>query len=213
MLLDPSRLVQRFLRRFARRKGPSVFGSEAPVAPLPRDHIAAHQRLVDLEAFKDPKLLNRMDGVDWSGVAPWVIEFAQAFQKELRRYGIPCVITEIYRDGRRQNDLKAQGRSKAGAGQSPHQYGLAFDLVHGRRWWDLTPKEWAVIGAIGKEVARKRKIPVEWGGDWAFYDPAHWQIEGWRLFKPHLDMEPGVKPPPHEWTALADKVHPKLNRR
>lgn len=214
MLLDCNRLVQRFVRRFTRRTNASkVLGVSPPITTLPPDHIAALQSLADRDAFKDPAYLRRRDGVDYTGVPPWIAEFLRAFQAELGRYAIPMVVSEIYRDPERQKFLKGQGRSKAGAGQSPHQYGLAFDLIHYRKGWDITPKQWAVIGAIGKEVARKRKLPMEWGGDWRFYDPAHWQLEGWKLFKPRLDQEPGWRPEGHEWTALADIVLPKLNRR
>ena len=55
-----------------------------------------------------------------------------------------------------------------------------MDIVHASRAWNLTKKEWDVLGSIGKEIARKRNLKMEWGGDWKFYDPAHWQIKDWR---------------------------------
>jgi hypothetical protein len=61
------------------------------------------------------------------------------------------------------------------------------DIIHASRAWNLTKKEWDVLGSIGKEIARKRNLKMEWGGDWdgregrpKFYDPAHWQIKNWR---------------------------------
>lgn len=66
-------------------------------------------------------------------------------------------------------------------GRSPHQFGMAVDIAHLTRAWDLTAKEWAVIGLIGKEVARKRKIRIVWGGDFkSIYDPAHWELADWK---------------------------------
>ena len=59
-------------------------------------------------------------------------------------------------------------------------YSAAVDIIHATRGWNLTKKEWDVVGAIGKELARKRNIDIEWGGDWKFYDPAHWQIKSWK---------------------------------
>lgn len=82
-----------------------------------------------------------------------------------------------------QDRLYAKGVTKAKGGESPHNYGCAVDQVHYSRYWDLTKKEWAVIGLIGKEVARRRNIKIVWGGDWGFYDPAHWELRDWRHYR------------------------------
>jgi hypothetical protein len=89
----------------------------------------------------------------------------------------------MLRDEKRQNDLYEQGRSKAKGGNSPHQFGCAVDIVHATRYWQLSKKEWDIIGSIGKEIARKRHLKLDWGGDWDFYDPAHWQLKNWRIRK------------------------------
>ena len=96
---------------------------------------------------------------------------------------IPVLAFEMLRDEQRQNELHAQGRSKAKGGNSPHQYGCAVDIVHATRYWNLSKKEWDIVGSIGKEIARKRNLKLDWGGDWNFYDPAHWQLTNWRLRK------------------------------
>jgi len=62
------------------------------------------------------------------------------------------------------------------------------DIVHGVFAWELTPQEWQLLGKIGKQVAwrlnqalpKERQFFVDWGGDWKFYDPAHWEIRGWQ---------------------------------
>lgn len=209
MLLDPSRSLQRLLRRAVARlkPRPRTLQAAPPVVRLPDTHVEAAKTLVDLPAFSNPKILNRIDGVDTEGCHPGLRDFYRAFQRELRRRGIPMIATEFLRTPERQRELKRQGRSKAGPGQSPHQYGLAFDLVSATRYWDLTPRQWAVIGAIGKEVARKRKLPVEWGGDWpTFWDPAHWQLAGWKAYKALIDAEDLGQPSPEMWAVLDARV-------
>nr|WP_245369132.1 M15 family metallopeptidase [Agrobacterium tumefaciens] len=90
----------------------------------------------------------------------------------------------VYRDDVEQQRLYVKGLSKAKPGQSAHNYGLAVDIVHGTKAWDLTRKQWDLIGHIGKEVAASLGIKVEWGGDWSFYDPAHWELANWRDIGP-----------------------------
>lgn len=79
----------------------------------------------------------------------------------------------------RQNRLYDEGVTKARAGNSPHNYGLAVDIVHGTKAWKIDDLEWTMLGQIGKEAARKANVKIEWGGDWSFYDPAHWQLKDW----------------------------------
>lgn len=76
--------------------------------------------------------------------------------------------------------MYVKGLSKAKAGQSAHNHGFAVDIVHGTKAWELTRKQWDLVGHIGKEVAASMGIHVEWGGDWSFYDPAHWELANWR---------------------------------
>lgn len=120
---------------------------------------------------------------DWTGAHPDLVVFHRAFQARLRKLGIPMFAHEVVRSAERQEELHEDGKSKARAGKSPHQYGLAVDIVHSVRGWNLTQKEWALIGHIGKEVAQQRGIKISWGGDWSFYDPAHWQITFWKSVK------------------------------
>ena len=79
-----------------------------------------------------------------------------------------------------QNALFVKGVSKARNIQSPHVHGCAVDIVHGVRGWDLTRIEWDIVGHLGYEVARALGIKIQWGGEWSFYDPAHWELEDWR---------------------------------
>lgn len=112
---------------------------------------------------------------------PELLEFERKLIKRMAKLGVPMFAFCVYRNGRQQELLKEQGLSKAGAGFSPHQYGLAVDIVHGTKAWNLSRKQWALVGHIGKEVAAQLGIKVRWGGDWAFYDPAHWELADWTV--------------------------------
>lgn len=109
-----------------------------------------------------------------------ILEFERRLISRCRKLGVPLFGHCVNRGAVEQNSLFVRGLSKARYGQSPHNYGLAVDIVHGTKAWDLTRRQWSIIGHIGKEVAAQLGIKVEWGGDWSFYDPAHWELADWR---------------------------------
>ncbi|QCS36976.1 hypothetical protein [Tortoise microvirus 37] len=125
------------------------------------------------------------------GAEPDIVRFYLAFQKDLVARGFPFFATEFLRGRDRQQALYNAGNSKAVFGRSPHNFGMAVDIVHCKRLWDLKPQEWALIGLLGKEAARKQSIKIEWGGDWfgrgkrrtspgqVGWDPAHWELADW----------------------------------
>jgi hypothetical protein len=97
--------------------------------------------------------------------------------------GIPMFGHNMVRTSAQQTELFVKGVSKAKAGKSPHNYGCAVDIVHSRKAWNLTKKEWGLIGHIGKDIAARNNIKIVWGGDWNFYDPAHWELKDWKAMK------------------------------
>ena len=115
-----------------------------------------------------------------AGSHPDVIEFERRLVARFRKLGVPMFAHCFFRSDVDQSSLFVRGVSKARAGESPHNYGLAVDIVHGTKAWDLTRKQWDLVGHVGKEVARQLGLEVEWGGDWRFYDPAHWELANWR---------------------------------
>lgn len=146
----------------------------------PRERYSeASYALVNKKAFNTVSYRRRTTEIDWENVHPEIREFWVGFHRECAKRNIPVIPTEFYRTPERQQELYVQGFSKAQKGQSPHQWGCAVDIVHAVKLWDLTKSQWDVMGAIGKEVARKREIKMTWGGDWKFYDPAHWQLYRW----------------------------------
>lgn len=111
---------------------------------------------------------------------PLIVAFAREFIRQGHLLGIPLRCHCIWRSNDEQARLKAEGRSKAGPGQSPHNHGLACDIIHATKAWSLTKEQWQLLHVIGQEIARRQKINLTWGGGWSFYDPAHWELKDWR---------------------------------
>lgn len=179
---DPRRLVQRFISRgigAARDTLRVLPGGAEPVYRLPDTYQAAAIKLCDMTMCNSTRYLLRSGSWDFAECHEEIADFAVAMLKECRSRGFPFYVHCGLRTDAEQNALFAKGVSKARGGQSAHNHGMAVDIVHFSRGWNLTEKEWGVIGLVGKEVARRRKIKVTWGGDWKFYDPAHWELLGW----------------------------------
>ncbi len=100
--------------------------------------------------------------------------------------GIDLLVTSTYRDAASQNALYAQGRSAPGrivtnarAGQSYHNYRVAFDVVplrNGKPVWGTSGADlalWQQVGKIGKACG------LEWAGEWTrFKEFPHFQYTG-----------------------------------
>lgn len=162
-------------------KTPRTLTADAPKPLLSKTHQAAAQRLTDWPALKEVSYLNKVVKTSWEGAHPLMVLFYRDLNKELAARGFPFYAHCFLRSAEAQYDAFRRGASKARPGQSPHNYGCAVDIIHAKRGWDIDREQWEVIGAIGKEVARKRGIPVVWGGDFqSLWDPAHWELEYWR---------------------------------
>lgn len=115
-------------------------------------------------------------------LTPHVAKLCRAFVAACKKEGIDILITSTWRDNEAQNALYAQGRTKPGkvvtnakAGQSIHNYKLAFDfvpIVNGKAQWnDL--RTFKRAGEIGE------KLGLEWAGRWkSFKELAHLQWTG-----------------------------------
>jgi hypothetical protein len=115
------------------------------------------------------------------GMHPDLLEFEKLLIRRMAALGVPMFAHSGIRSAAEQEALFADGVTKAKGGESPHNYGMAVDVVHSVLAWNLTRRQWDLVGHVGKEVAAARGLKLEWGGDWRFYDPAHWQLAGWRL--------------------------------
>jgi len=106
------------------------------------------------------------------------------FINAAKEAGIELLVTCTYRCPADQSKLYAQGRSAHGpvvtdarAGDSLHQYRVAFDVVpmrNGKPVWGTLAKQdadlWNQVGALGE------KYSFEWAGRWkSFREMPHFQ--------------------------------------
>lgn len=162
------------------------------MAPAPEtvDTFAqARAALVRPDFFKTRKWRDQKLVANRDGACEEILLFEHALTNRLASMGIPVFAHCVVRTPEEQDRLFRLGHSKAKAGESPHQYGFAVDIVHSVFAWNLPTnpndrrfqnKCWSLIGEVGKQCAKLNKIDIEWGGGWKFYDPAHWQIRDWR---------------------------------
>ena len=116
---------------------------------------------------------------DLKDLHPKVKLMAEKFISECKLNGIDVLITSTYRDAAMQNSLYAQGRTVRGnkvtnakAGQSFHNYRVAFDFVPlvGKPVWD-NDELWQKCGMIAE------KCGLEWAGRWTkFKEMPHCQF-------------------------------------
>ncbi|MCL2874793.1 MAG: M15 family metallopeptidase [Betaproteobacteria bacterium] len=116
---------------------------------------------------------------DLKELHPHVRSLAERFIAKCADEGVSIIVTSTYRDMESQAALYAQGRSNPGlivtnakAGQSFHNYRLAFDfcpIINGKAQWSDT----ALFIRCG-EIAES--VGLEWAGRWkSFKELAHCQ--------------------------------------
>lgn len=145
--------------------------------------------------WPSPPLVAQWERANWAGVEPRLVRWAAEFQDELRKARVPVYVHCALRSPKEQAALKAAGRSKTL--RSYHLHGLAVDIVHSRYHWEMSHEEWRWLALVGRKVLDRinRRLPKDkrfnlvWGGDWSFYDPAHW----------NMDVP---LPPPRPWVDL-----------
>lgn len=116
-----------------------------------------------------------------------LLEFEKRFIAKAKKLDVPLYAHTMWRRNEEQDRLYIMGKSKAKAGESPHNYGCAVDIVHCVKHWALDPVSWLVLGHVGKEIAQQAGIEMDWGGDWKqFHDPAHWQLSDWKTRRDHI---------------------------
>lgn len=126
------------------------------------------------------------------GANPQILEFEQALVKKLAALGVPVFAHCVIRERTDQELAYLRGNSKARFGQSAHNYGMAVDIIHAVKGWEIPRQSWEIIGHVGKEVAKAHGIKITWGGDFtSLWDPAHWELEDWKAKK---DCYPWIPP-------------------
>ncbi len=107
------------------------------------------------------------------------------FEDAARAAGLDVLIYCTYRDRAGQDELYSHGRTAPGkivtnarAGQSAHNFGLAFDgvpMIHGKPMWDEKHEAWQTYGHVASAVG------LEWAGTWvSMKEFPHIQMPGWK---------------------------------
>lgn len=117
---------------------------------------------------------------------PDVRPLVDAFLSDCAEAGIDILVTCALRTDAEQTALYAQGRTapghivtKAKAGESAHNYGLAIDvvpMVNGKPDWNGSDPVWSVIGKKGMAAG------LTWLGapGSEFVEMAHFELPNWR---------------------------------
>lgn len=148
--------------------------------PLPETFSGALRYMVNRPFLSSSRYRAQQWRAERKGADEDILLFEKAVIRRFEKLGVPMFAHCIVRSAAVQGRLYVQGHTKALPGQSPHNFGCAVDLVHGVRAWDLPKPCWDLIGHVGKEVAAQLGIKVSWGGEWKFYDPAHWELVDWK---------------------------------
>lgn len=110
---------------------------------------------------------------------------ALEFETAAKAAGLDVLIYCTRRSSEEQDELYTHGRTKPGkivtnarAGQSAHNFGLAFDgapLIFGRIAWD-DHEHWALYGQVAASVG------LEWAGNWLgkLQEKPHVQAPDWK---------------------------------
>lgn len=167
-------------------------------APKDALHFSAPARLANASYIRSTAHLKQWDRADWQGVDPRIAFFAGKLQLKLQNMGIPVYIHTAYRTRAEQDDAYKRGNSKLQGDRTAHRVGGAIDLVHGNFHWEMSKQEWEFIGKVGKEVhcliqqslPKDDRFEIVWGGDWSFWDPAHWELKEWKTLPIVKDSDP-----------------------
>ena len=155
--------------------------SPTPPVSQPVDSLAAAMRaLIDREFIRSQRYKDQQMRANREGAHPDILEFERRLVTRMRKTAVPLFCHACVRGKSEQDALYVQGVSRARGGQSAHNFGMAVDVIHGTKAWNLHRQSWALLGHIGKEIALQSGIAVTWGGDWKFYDPAHWELREWK---------------------------------
>lgn len=108
---------------------------------------------------------------------------ARQVVKRMAQKGWPCRVYEHWRTPERQAEMIAKGVSKAGPWQSAHQYGLAVDIIHSSKAWDVPERFWEDLEATVRVIEQCYKVDLEHGHRWKFRDSAHIELKNYRKYR------------------------------
>jgi peptidoglycan LD-endopeptidase CwlK len=158
-----------------------ALGVDSDGKPGPETWQAIYNRICPDAGAPEPlpaKVDDRSERVI-ATLLPEVQPYARALITKAAINGMTIKVISGLRTYDEQNDLYAQGRTKAGnivtnarAGYSNHNFGVAFDVgvFEGSRYLDESPK-YKAVGLLGMDLG------LEWGGNWkTIQDEPHFQL-------------------------------------
>ena len=96
----------------------------------------------------------------------------------LETQGVTVEMTDGWRGSAEQEKAFINGNSKARFGNSPHNYGAAFDcapIISGKLCWPDDKTLWNTIGKAGMAAG------LDWGGNFkSIIDNPHFELPAWR---------------------------------
>ena len=121
---------------------------------------------------------------DIAELTPTAQKACKFFLYECEQQGLKVRITETYRSQERQNELYAQGRTKAGqivtwTKKSRHTSRRAWDICQ-----DIKGKEYTDTAFFKRCGTIAKEMGITWGGSWKTPDMPHFEIsENWEADK------------------------------
>lgn len=157
--------------------------------PVPRDHLEkAVAKHYDPHYWGSSYEMKQRDRAIWAKTPIEMKQLAQDMAKQARLLHFPFYVHTNWRSPELQMKLYLQGNSTLQSGA--HQRSAAIDCVHPHEHWHADQSYWEALGMLAKTCAAKRKIAINWGGDWeSFPDPAHIELKKWKEL-PIVDIEP-----------------------
>jgi hypothetical protein len=174
---------------------------------------AARKRMFPREKMQVTKRQTRFTYTDGP-----MLYLGQQIVKVMQDAGYPAKIFHHYRTAEQQNLLFAEGRTKARAWQSPHNFCEAVDIVHPSLFWEgVTDDYWDTLYACGKIVEERFGVDLEFGYDWG-WDKAHIELKDWRkvrdMKRAHMRHTGHMAPPtPKELWHRFQEVLPAVARQ
>lgn len=142
--------------------------------------------------FTSEQHLAQHGRANWANVDSRLQLFAARLVEAARKENVPLYVHAALRTKEEQNAAYERGNSKLRWPRAPHCQGKAVDIVHSIYHWQLTDDEWRTLGHMGKKIAHKMSLRLNWGGDETIipapygdpadtfrWDPAHWEIHPW----------------------------------
>lgn len=141
---------------------------------------AAERLKVGPAYFTRDSYLRQQHRADYQQVSPELMVFGARLVFAFRKKQVPLYVHSAFRTAAEQKAAFDRGVSKVKWPHASHCQGAALDIVHGSYHWDMNKAEWDTIGHVGKIIADRMGLQLTWGGDWSFWDPAHWELADWR---------------------------------